>query len=109
MQMLCSWSIQAGALLSIVSTIQTAPTTGKLSLCIDQLFSFNLLGGRRPDRIGLLDKPQHSYRQQPVAVVTSLHSSHPNAGLKQYECGHTQPLLCNVYEAAIKGKPAIET
>jgi hypothetical protein len=34
------------------------------------------------------------YRQEPVAVLTSLHSLRPNASVKQYECGGTQPLLC---------------
>jgi hypothetical protein len=36
---------------------------------------------------------QHSYRQEPVAVLAFLHSPHTNAGMKQYECGRTQPLL----------------
>jgi hypothetical protein len=47
--------------------------------------------------IGLPDKPQlaqYSYRQELVAVLASLHSSHPNARIKQYECGCTHPLLC---------------
>jgi hypothetical protein len=36
----------------------------------------------------------HSYSKEPVAVgAVTLHSSHPNAGMKQYECGRTQPLL----------------
>jgi hypothetical protein len=50
-----------------------------------------------PDIIGLLGKPQlaqHSYHQEPVAVLTFLRSPHANAGMKQYECGRTQPLLC---------------
>ncbi len=46
---------------------------------------------------GPLTNPQlvwHSYRQEPVAVrAVTLHSSHPNASMKQYECGRTQPLL----------------
>jgi hypothetical protein len=42
------------------------------------------------DRIGLLGKPQlaqHSYRR----ILAFLRS--PHAGMKQYECGRTQPLL----------------
>jgi hypothetical protein len=39
---------------------------------------------------------QHSYRQDPVALLTSLLSS--NAGMKQYECGRTQPLLCKGHD-----------
>jgi hypothetical protein len=31
--------------------------------------------------------------QEPVAVLAFLHSPHTNAGMKQYECGCTQPLL----------------
>jgi hypothetical protein len=49
-----------------------------------------------PDRMGLLGKPPawHSYRQEPVAVrAVALHPSIANAGMKQYECGRTQPLL----------------
>ncbi len=52
---------------------------------------------QRLERMGSLDKSQlaqHPYRHEPVAVLASLHSSHPNASMKQYECGHTQPLLC---------------
>ncbi len=50
---------------------------------------------------------QHSYRQEPVAIcIVALHSSHPNAGMKQYECGHTQPLM---NEAVVNGKLAVET
>ncbi len=30
--------------------------------------------------------------QEPVAVLTS-YVPHTNAGMKQYECGHTQPLF----------------
>ncbi len=32
-------------------------------------------------------------RQEPVAVLAFLRSPHLNAGMKQYECGRTQPLL----------------
>jgi hypothetical protein len=38
----------------------------------------------------------YSYRQEPVAVRTvlvTLQYSHPNAGMKQYESGRTQPLV----------------
>jgi len=36
----------------------------------------------------------HSYGQEPVAIrAVALHSSHPNAGMEQYECGRTQPVL----------------
>ncbi len=46
---------------------------------------------------GHLTNPQlacQSYHQEPVAIcAVVLHSSHPNAITKQYECGHTQPLL----------------
>jgi hypothetical protein len=36
----------------------------------------------------------HSYRQEPVAIrAVALHSSHPNAGMEQYECCRTQPVL----------------
>ncbi len=57
-----------------------------------------LVGGvrRGPDRIGSLGKPQlaqHSYRQEPVAVLAFLGSPHTNAGMKQYKCVRTQPLL----------------
>ncbi len=49
-----------------------------------------------PDKQGHLENPQlaqHSYRQEPVAVLAFLRSPHTNAGMKQYECGPTQPLL----------------
>jgi hypothetical protein len=36
---------------------------------------------------------QHSYRQEPVTVLPFLRSPHTNAGMKQCECGRTQPLL----------------
>jgi hypothetical protein len=45
---------------------------------------------------GHLEKPQlaqHSYRQEPVAVLAFSSSPHANASMKQYECGRTQPLL----------------
>jgi hypothetical protein len=46
---------------------------------------------------GHLANPQlawHSYRHEPVARrAVALHSSHPNASMKEYECGSTQPLL----------------
>jgi hypothetical protein len=31
--------------------------------------------------------------QERVAVLTILRSPHTNVGMKQYECGHTQPLF----------------
>ncbi len=31
--------------------------------------------------------------QEPVAVLAILRSPHANAGMKQYECGRTQPLF----------------
>ncbi len=36
--------------------------------------------------------------QEPVALLALLRSPHTNAGLKQYECGHTQPLLRMGYD-----------
>ncbi len=52
---------------------------------------------RRPDRMGSLDKPPASSASLPSRASSRMHScqhsSHPNAGMKQYECGHTQPLL----------------
>jgi hypothetical protein len=46
---------------------------------------------------GHLANPQitrHSYHQEPVAVsAVTLHSSNSNAGMKQYKCCGTQPLL----------------
>ncbi len=66
---------------------------------------------QRLERMGSLDKPpadQHPYRE-PVAVLASLHSSHPNAGMKQYECGHTHTFIVYEAEAAIGRKLAAET
>jgi hypothetical protein len=31
--------------------------------------------------------------QEPVAILAILRSPHANAGMKQYECGHAQPLF----------------
>ena len=50
------------------------------------------------DRIGLLEKPpaaQHAFpfKSHAVAVLAFLRSTHANAGMKQYECGRTQPLF----------------
>jgi hypothetical protein len=49
-------------------------------------------------RIGLLDKPPASsaflLSRASSRTRASLCSSHPNAGMMQYECGHTQLLLC---------------
>jgi hypothetical protein len=51
------------------------------------------------DRIekGYLENPQlaqHSLHfQEPVAVLAFLRSPHLNAGMQQYKCGSTQPLL----------------
>ncbi len=45
---------------------------------------------------GHLENPQlvqHPNRQEPVAVLAFLHSPHTNAGMKQYKCGRTLPLL----------------
>jgi len=56
-----------------------------------------LLFGADRTEWGHLTNPQlaqHPYRQEPVAVrAVALHSSHSNAGMKQLECGRTQPLL----------------
>jgi hypothetical protein len=57
-----------------------------------------LMFGADQTEWGHLTNPQlarHSYRQEPVAVhAVALHSWHPNAaGMKQYKCGCTQPLL----------------
>ncbi len=50
--------------------------------------------GADPDRIGLLGKPPaFAPLQEPVAVLAILRSPHANAGMKQYECGRTQPLF----------------
>jgi hypothetical protein len=35
--------------------------------------------------------------QEPVAVLAFLRSPHLNAGMKQYDCGRTQPSLCMVH------------
>jgi hypothetical protein len=54
------------------------------------------LFGADPDRIGLLGKPQQqSIRSPPRASSRTrfLRSPHANAGMKQYECGRTQPLF----------------
>jgi hypothetical protein len=62
-----------------------------------QYFLYDRLFGSVRTEWGHLTNPQlawHSYRQEPVAVrAVTLHSSHPDAGMKQYECGRTQPLL----------------
>jgi hypothetical protein len=46
---------------------------------------------------GYFENPQQAlyslYLQEPVAVLAFLRSPHLNAGMKQYECGRTQPLL----------------
>jgi hypothetical protein len=53
--------------------------------------------GADQKEFGHLTNPQlaqHPYRQEPVAVcAVALHSLQPNAHMKQYECGCTQPLL----------------
>ncbi len=63
-------------------------TTGVLSFC-----KAIVPGG--PDRIGLLGKPpavQHFVPlQEPVAVLAFLRSPFAYTGMKQYECGRTQP------------------
>jgi hypothetical protein len=68
-------------------------TTGVLSFC-----KAIVPGG--PDRIGLLGKPpavQHFVPlQEPVAVLAFLRSPFAYAGMKQYECGRTQPLFVQV-------------
>ncbi len=49
------------------------------------------------DRMGPLGKPPASLAllpQEPVPLrAVALHSSNSNAGMKQYKCGRTQPLL----------------
>ncbi len=61
-----------------------------------RLVTYTVFGADRTEW-GHLTNPQlarHSYRQEPVAVrAVTLHSSHPKAGMKQYECGRTKPLL----------------
>ncbi len=56
-----------------------------------------ILFGADRTEMGHLANPQlawHSYRQEPVAMrAVTMHSLHPNASMKQYECGRTQPLL----------------
>jgi hypothetical protein len=56
-----------------------------------------LLFGSAQTDLGHLANPQltwHSYHQEPVTInAVTLHSSNSNAGMKQYECGRTQPLL----------------
>jgi hypothetical protein len=57
---------------------------------------FNASVRRGPDRIGLLGKPpaaQFCNLQEPVAVLAFLCATHLMSGMKQYECGHTQPLF----------------
>jgi hypothetical protein len=72
---------------------------GSRQLLTAQLAKREEIGGVwcGPDRIGLLGKPPASAAslnlQEPVAVLAFLHSPHLNAGMKQYECGLTQPLL----------------
>ncbi len=47
--------------------------------------------------MGPLGKPPANlaaYRQELAAVqAVTMHSSNSNTGMKQYECGHTQPLM----------------
>jgi hypothetical protein len=57
---------------------------------------------------GHLENPQlaqHSYRQEPVAVLAFLRSPHTNAGMKQYKCGQTNYCIW----VTIMGKLAVET
>jgi hypothetical protein len=58
---------------------------------------YSCLFGSARTEWGHLANPQltwHSYQQEPVAIRTvTLHSSNSNAGMKQYECGRTQPPL----------------
>ncbi len=61
--------------------------------------------------LGYLENPQQrSIRnlQEPVAVLAFLCSPHLKFGMKQYECGHTQPLVHNLYFVMV-GKLTIET
>ncbi len=39
--------------------------------------------------------------EEPVAILAILCSPHTNAGMKQYECGHTQPLFRAGHERGI--------
>ena len=39
--------------------------------------------------------------QEPVAVLAILRSPHANAGMKQYECGRTQPLFRACHDGGI--------
>ncbi len=54
-----------------------------------------MFGADRTEKGYLENSQQSSIRnlQVPVAVLAFLHSPHLNAGMKQYECGRTQPLL----------------
>jgi hypothetical protein len=53
--------------------------------------------GADPDRMGYLENPQHAAfvpLQEPVSVLASyIPHTQANAGMKQYKCGRTQPLL----------------
>jgi hypothetical protein len=59
------------------------PVTKRVKLTLYKLLS--MFGADRTEK-GYLTNPQlaqHSYRQEPVAVLASLRSSHPSAGMKQ--------------------------
>jgi hypothetical protein len=62
------------------------------------------------DRIGLLGKPPASSAFLPSRASSHirafLSSPHANTGMKQYECGRTQPLLHVGHD---HGKLAVET
>jgi hypothetical protein len=65
---------------------------------------------RGPDRRGLLGKPPASSAFLPSRASSRirafLRSPHANAGMKQYKCGRTQPLLRMGHD---HGKLAVET
>jgi hypothetical protein len=64
-------------------------------LCITN-YEKVLFGSARTE-LGHLENPQltrHSHRQEAGAIrAVTLHSLNSNAGMKQYKCGQTQPLL----------------
>jgi hypothetical protein len=65
------------------------PVEGAVWSCIT-------LFGADPDRIGLLGNPpaaEHSSPPRASSCTCFLRSPHANAGMKQYECGRTQPLF----------------
>jgi hypothetical protein len=87
------------------------PTLGVMRQELDILlkvecFCCNPVFGVDRTEYGYLENPQlaqHSSHQEPVAVLTFLRSPH---GMKQYECGRTQPLLRMGHD---HGKLEVET